>query len=102
MVSLILQVFDWFSKFWRGARDGKKSGFGDGLGEPIPLFSFVFSWFPWLGGAGESKDFRFSMVFQGFGVGARNGKKKGFGYGLGEPKPSFSFVFYRFPWPGGV
>ena len=91
--------------------DEKNNSFGDGLREPKPSFSFVFSIFPWPGGLGvpgESKTIAFSLVFQAFRMGEggrargrRRKKNNSFGDGLREPKPSFSFVFSMFPKPGG-
>ena len=101
-------LFHWFFKVLEGggARQTKKknNSFGDGLREPKPSFSFVFSMFPKPGGPWGIKKHCFFIGFSRFGRGgARQMKKKNsFGDGLREPKPSFSFVFSMFPWPGGA
>ena len=58
----------------------------DGLREPKPWFSLVFSLFPWPGEPGR--------------LGEPRGREKP-GACLREPKPSFSFVFSLFSKPGG-
>ena len=74
-------VFHWFFKVLEGRRreaDEKKinNSFGDGLREPKPSFSFVFSRIPWLGGRLESPKPSFSFVFQGFGGEQARGRRK--------------------------
>ena len=48
------------------ADEEKNNSFGDGLREPKPLFSFVFSMFPWPGGPWGIKKHCFFIGFSRF------------------------------------
>ena len=66
-----------FSRFWSGgaARQTKKNNsFGDGLREPKPSFSFVFSMFPRPGGPWGIKKHCFFIGFSRFGRGGERGR----------------------------
>ena len=78
-------LFHWFFKLFEWVRGGgarqktkKNNSFGDGLREPKPSFSFVFSMFPWPGGPWGIKKHCFFIGFSRFWSGgeARQKTKK--------------------------